>query len=217
MEPMTLQAEVRQKGGKGPARQLRMSGKIPAIYYGPGTEPVKLSVSPHDLEKILSGAFARNQMIELSFGGNKTLAVVRDLAVDPVSREILHADFYSVAKDRKVDAIVPFEMTGRALGVQKGGAIRKPFRTLPVRANPQDIPATVVLDVSPFDIGTIITVKDLPLPKGVECTWPEEKRVLFVDAKERKKRDLDEETAPAAGAPAAGAPAAAAPAAPAKS
>jgi large subunit ribosomal protein L25 len=216
MEPQTLQAEVRQKGGKGPARQLRTRGLIPAIYYGPGTEPVKLSVSPHELAKALSGSFARNQTIELSIGGAKHLAVVRDLAIDPLSRELRHADFYAVAKDRKVDAVVPFEITGRALGVQKGGAIRKPFRTLPVRAFPQDIPAKVVLDVSPFDIGTIITVKDLPLPKGVEVTYAPERRVLFVDAKERKKRDLDEET-PAAGAPAAGAaPAAAAAAKPAK-
>src|SRR5262245_47317362 len=134
MEAQTLQAEVRTTGGKGPARQLRTRGMIPAVYYGPGTEPVKLSVAPHDLEKLLSGPFGRNQVLELAYGGARSLAVVRDLAIDPVSRAILHADFYAVAKDRPVHATVPFEIQGRALGVQKGGAIRKPFRTLPVRA-----------------------------------------------------------------------------------
>src|SRR5690606_28862399 len=104
MEPQTLQAEVREKSGKGPARQLRMRGLIPAIYYGPGTEPQKLAVSPLELEKTLMGAYGRNQLIELSIGGEKKLALVRDLAINPVSRELRHADFYAVARDRKVEA-----------------------------------------------------------------------------------------------------------------
>lgn len=208
MEPQTLQAEVREKSGKGPARQLRMRGLIPAIFYGPGTEPVKLSVRPNELQKILSGAYGRNQTIELTHGSTKSLALVRDLAIDPVTREILHADFYSVAKDRPVEAVVPFEITGRAIGVQKGGFVRKPFRTLPVRAFPQDVPAAITVDLGPYDIGQVVMVKDLPLPKGVEVTYAQERRVVFIDAKERKRREVEEE-APAPGA------AAAAPAAPA--
>jgi large subunit ribosomal protein L25 len=198
METQTLQAEVRAKGGKGPARQLRMRGMIPAIFYGPGTEPVKLSVSPSELEKILSGPYGRNQVIELHHGGTKSLAVVRDLDVHPVGRHLLHVDFYGVAEDRKIDAIVPFEVQGRAAGVQKGGAMRKPYRELPVRGFPLAIPAAIVLDVSSFEIGYAAEVKTLPLPEGVEATWPPEKRVLFIDAKERKRHDPDDDQPAAA-------------------
>jgi large subunit ribosomal protein L25 len=210
MEAQTLSAEVRTKSGKGPARQLRMRGMIPAIFYGPGTEPVKLSVRPDELAKLLTGPYGRNQLIELTFGSTKGLALVRDIAIDPVSRELRHVDLYSVAKDRAVDAVVPFDTTGRSIGAQKGGFIRKPFRSLPVRAFPQDVPASIIVDISPYDIGTAVTVKDLPLPSGVKVTYAEDRRLVFIDAKERKRRDVEEET-PAAGAAAPGA----APAAPA--
>ncbi|HEY8429595.1 MAG TPA: 50S ribosomal protein L25 [Sandaracinaceae bacterium] len=198
MEPQTLSAEVRHKGGKGPARQLRARGLIPAIFYGPGTEPLKLAVSPQALEKTLTGEYGRNQLLELDVAGEKKLAVVRDLEIDPVTRRILHVDFYSVARDRKVDTIVPFEVQGRAAGVQRGGFLRKVYRELPIRAFPQDVPAAIVLDVSPLDIGDAVRVADLPLPPGVEVRYPADRRVLFIDAKERRRGE--EEAGPAAAA-----------------
>ncbi len=207
MEPQTLSAEVRHKGGKGPARQLRARGKIPAIFYGPGTEPMKLAVSPLDLEKTLTGEYGRNQLLELHIGGDKKLALVRDLEVDPVTRRVLHVDFYGVARDRKVDATVPFESQGRSIGVQRGGFLRKVYRDLPVRACPQDVPAAIIVDVSPLDIGQVVKVSDLPLPPGVEVRYPAERRLLFIDAKERKRAE-EEEAAPGAPAAAAGTPAA---------
>lgn len=206
MEAQTLQAEVREQSGKGPARQLRARGMTPAIYYGPGTEPMKLAVSPAHVEKALSGEYGRNQLLELDVKGTKKLAVVRDLAIDPVSRDILHVDFYGVARDRKVDAVVPFETQGRSAGVQRGGFMRKLYRDLPVRAFPQDVPSVIILDVSPLDIGEAVRVQDLALPTGVEVTYAPDRRVLTIEAKERKK--AEEEEAPAAGAPAAGTPAA---------
>lgn len=199
MEAQTLSAEVRNESGKGPARQLRARGMIPAIFYGPGTEPTKLAVSPAALEKVLSGEYGRNQLIELATGSEKRLALVRDLAIDPVTRAILHADFYGVARDRKVNAIVPFDSQGRALGVQRGGFLRKLFRELPVRAFPQDVPSMIVVDVSNLDLGGVVRVQDLALPAGVEVTYPAERRVLLIDAKERKQAE-EEEAAPAAGA-----------------
>ncbi len=189
MEAQTLQAEVREKSGKGPARQLRVRGLTPAIYYGPGTEPMKLAVSPLELQKALSGAYGRNQVLELSLGGETKLALVRDLAIHPVTRAILHADFYAVARDRKVETKVPFEAQGRALGVQKGGFLRKVYRDLPVRAFPQDVPASIVLDVASLDIGGVVRVQDLPLDPGVEVTYPADRRVLFIESKERKAAD----------------------------
>lgn len=189
MEAQTLQAEVREKSGKGPARQLRVRGLTPAIYYGPGTEPMKLAVSPLELQKALSGAYGRNQVLELSLGGETKLALVRDLAIHPVTRAILHADFYAVARDRKVETKVPFEAQGRALGVQKGGFLRKVYRDLPVRAFPQDVPASIVLDVASLDIGGVVRVQDLPLDPGVEVTYPADRRVLFIESKESKAAD----------------------------
>ena len=193
MQAQTLQAEVREKSGKGPARQLRMQGMIPAIYYGPGIDPVRLTVSPHVLRTALSGEWGRNQLLSLGIGGEKKLALVRDLEIEPVTRDILHADFYAVAEDRAVRALVPLRTQGRSIGVHMGGSLRKYFRELPVRAFPQDVPASITIDVSELDLGAEVKVEDLVLGEGVEVTFPPERRVLFVDFKEK----VIEEEAPA--------------------
>ncbi|MFK7989244.1 MAG: 50S ribosomal protein L25 [Sandaracinaceae bacterium] len=190
---MTLSAEVRTQSGKGPARQLRMQGKIPAVYYGPGIDPVKLTVSPTDLSRILLGDYRRNQLIELDYGGDKGLALVKDLDINPVSRVLLHADFYLVSREKKVRTTVPFETTGRALGVQKGGTLRKLFRELPIEALPQDVPSKIVHDVTELDVMTPVEVSDLKLPEGVEVSFPSNRRVVFIDFKEAEETEEEEE------------------------
>lgn len=207
MEAKTLKAEVRNVSGKGPARQLRKRGLIPAIFYGPGLDPVKLTVSPAAVERAITKEYGRNQLLELEIDGDKSLALVNDLEVDPVTRRLLHVDFYAIAKDRAVTTHVPFKTKGRALGVQKGAKLRRLFRELPVRAFPQDVPAAITVDVAPFDMGHVMKVQDLELPSGVEVTFAPTRRILLIEAKETKVIEDEEETAAAAAAPAAGAPA----------
>lgn len=197
MEPKTLSAEVRETRGKGPARQLRMRGLIPAVYYGPGIETQKIQVSPTELAKALRGEYRRNQTFALELGGETHLALVRDLDVHPLTRDVLHADFYAVAEDRKVETTVPFQTTGRAVGVQRGGKLNKYFRRLPVRAFPQDVPADITVDVSPLETGEEVTVADLPLPEGVEVTYPASRRVVFIEYKEVVVEEPDEAAAAA--------------------
>ena len=198
MQAQTLQAEVRETSGKGPARQLRMRGLIPAIYYGPGIDPVKLTVSPVELRTSLSGEWGRNQLLSITVRGEQKLALIRDLEIEPVTREILHADFYSVAEDRVVAANVPLKTKGRSIGVHMGGALRLYFRELPIRALPQNVPAAIVIDVAELDLGAEVTVADLVLPEGVEVMYKPERRVLFVDFKEKKIEEEEVAEAPTA-------------------
>ena len=79
METTTLQAEVRDTRGKGPARRLRAQGKVPGVFYGPGLEPTPLTLSPKELEKALRGERGRNVVFKLSVGGKDELAMVKDL------------------------------------------------------------------------------------------------------------------------------------------
>ncbi|MBX7195744.1 MAG: 50S ribosomal protein L25 [Sandaracinaceae bacterium] len=213
MEAQTLKAEVRNGSGKGPARQLRMRGLIPAVFYGPDKKPTNLTVSPVQVAAALSGIFGRNQLVELDFGdGKKELAVVRDLAVDPMSRKPLHVDFYSVALDRPVRAKVPFIANGRAKGVAEGGVLHKIFRELPVVGPPGAIPADVTVDVTPLGMHQGIKVKDLTLPAGVSVALPAERNLVVVTTKEKEKPEDEGVPGAPGAAPAAGA-AAAAPAA----
>jgi large subunit ribosomal protein L25 len=201
MEKQTLPAEVRNLRGKGPARQLRMQGKIPAVLYGPGGDTVALSVDPSALVKALTTPFRRNQLLELEVGGNRQLATVKDLDVHPVSRAVRHADFYRVSLDKPAVYQVPLRTVGRAKGVVKGGELRVHFRTLPLRVTPDKVPAEIVVNVENLDMLESIRVKDIQLEAG-EIQLPAERAVVF--ATSEQKKILEEETpAGAAAAPAA--------------
>ena len=143
MEKQTLPAEVRTGRGKGPARQLRMKGKVPAVLYGPGGETLALSVDPVALVKTLTTPFRRNQLIELDIGGNKQFATVKDLDIHPLTRAVRHADFYRVSLDSTAVYQIPVRTVGRAKGVVKGGELRVHFRTVPLRVAPDKVPAGI--------------------------------------------------------------------------
>ena len=203
METMALQAEVRTESGKGPARRLRASGKIPAVVYGPGIQPTPLTVNPTELLKGLRSKRGRNVAYELTFDGKQTLVMVRDLEVDPVTRDLLHVDFLSVAPDKAVSVTVPLATTGRAKGVVKGGQLNVTLRTVPLLSPPKVIPEEILVDVTGLDLGDSFAVKDLVLPEGVTCTLPAERTLVSIQENRRAIAAAEAAAAAAAAAPAA--------------
>lgn len=198
METQTLQAEVRAERGKGPARRLRAQGKIPAVVYGPGGEPTPLTVDPKEVEKHLRGGYGRNTLFAIVVDGKEELAVVRDVTVEPATRELIHVDFYRVSLDREVEVQVPIRTTGRALGQVKGGAVNVTRRTVPLRCRPNLVPAELVIDVTEVDLNGTVQVQDLSLPEGVVATLKpelslvtvvEDKRAARLAAKEAKEAE----------------------------
>lgn len=212
MEAIKLQAEVRAGRGKGPARRLRASGQVPAVLYGPGMEPTPLTLSPKEILSALQSERGRNQLIDVSFSGRTEHALVRDVAVHPVTRDLVHVDLYRVDVNQPVDFNVAFGTKGRALGVQKGGKLGTPFRQLPVRCTPDKVPARIEIDVTNLDLGGVITAADVQLPEGVVITLKPTQTVASVFEERAAAPDPDAAAAPGApagkGAPAKGAPAA---------
>lgn len=200
MDTQSLKAEVREQSGKGAARQLRMSGRLPGVFYGKTAEPVALSVSPKDLLQVLSTDWRRNVLLQLEVGGDQQPAMVKDLQVHPVSREPLHVDFYKVDPKTPVKVQVPFKTKGRAKGVIRGGKLKAVFRELPVSAAPENIPAAIVADVANLDIGDGLQVKDLQLPEGVSVELQPERNVVLLgtERKRKGKGGAEEEEAAAA-------------------
>ena len=169
METTTLQAEVRAERGKGPARRLRARGKVPGVFYGPGLEPTPLTLSPKEMEKALRGKRGRNVVFKLALDGKEELAMVRDVATDPVTQELLHVDLYRVFEDKELEINVPFHTHGRAIGVVQGGILNVTRRHLPVRTTPANIPASIDVDVTELDLKDTISVEEVQFPEGVEC------------------------------------------------
>jgi large subunit ribosomal protein L25 len=202
MEKQTLLAEVRTLRGKGPARQLRFKGQIPAVLYGPGGETETISVDPTLLTKSLTGPFAKNQLLEIDIGGKKQFATIKDLDIHPVTRVIRHADFYRVSLENPSTYEVPLKTTGRAKGVVKGGELRTLFRTLPVRVTPDKVPAEIMINVENLDMLESIRAKDIQLEHG-EIVLAADRAVVSVTTE--RKIIAEEEGTPGAPAAAGGA------------
>lgn len=171
MEIIELKANVRSTVGNGPARVLRRDGKIPAILYGPKTKPILLHVRAHDLELALKkgkiGQSLFNLTVENGDSFSKTV-MIRELQTQPLTRALLHADFYEIAMDRKTTVSVPVVVVGKAKGVELGGLLQVIRREITVSCLPSNIPDVIKIDISKLGIGDSLHARDIPLGEGIE-------------------------------------------------
>jgi large subunit ribosomal protein L25 len=172
MEQIKLNAQFRAERGKGFARRLRMKGLMPAIFYGPKSEPIPLTLNTFELKKALSALTGKNAIINLNIENNggliKKVAILKDYQTDPVKRFYLHADFYEISLDKEIAVSVPLHLTGKPAGVDKGGILNQIQREVEVRCLPLDIPDSFDIDVSDLEMGRSILVSDVPLKEGLE-------------------------------------------------
>jgi large subunit ribosomal protein L25 len=210
MELTKVAVTRRSESGKGVASRLRVEGKIPATAYWKGEPAVSLALAPKTLVDVLGSAHGRNTVLELNIeGGESFPALLTDFQYHPVSRALLHADFLRIALDATVDVEVPFETTGKAAGIIKGGTLHVVFRKLPVRCLPKDIPVKISFDVTPMDLDAHVRVKDLPLPAGVSIRLQPSQTLVSVVTEAAGPEEGAAATAEGAAAPAAAAGAAA--------
>ncbi|MDH3654339.1 MAG: 50S ribosomal protein L25 [Myxococcales bacterium] len=199
METTTLQAEVRAGRGKGPARRLRAEGKVPGVFYGPGVEPTPLTLSPKELTKALRGERGRNVVFKLSLDGKDELAMVKDLTTDPVTQELLHIDLYRIIEDKVLEVNVPFRTYGRSVGVVQGGVLNVTRRVLPLRTTPANIPVSIEVDVTHLALKDTISVEEIELPDGVECSLqPKLTLVIILEPRKATAAEVEEDAAAAA-------------------
>lgn len=206
MQIIKLNATRREANGKGGARRVRDTGKIPAVAYGKELAAASLAIAPTELGRVLSSEHGKNTVLEIEVeGGQKITALLREYQHHPVTREYLHADFQQIHLDKEVDVDVTLEVTGKAAGIVLGGTLRQVFRKLPIRCLPEKIPVKISHDVTSLGLDGHVAVRDLALPEGVSVRLPPERTLIAIV---KEKQAPEEETA--AGTGGAAAPAAAA-------
>ena len=176
MSQIVVEAERRKAGGKNVNRRLRCSGKIPAVMYGRGKEPIPLTVTPEAVRKILFSESGRNTIFSVTVdGGQHTNAMVKDYQLDPVRGNLMHTDFFEIAMDRLLELTVNIEIVGEAEGVKlDGGLMDIVTRSIQVECLPADIPDSIKVDVAHLKINDYIRVKNLTVdPKVRILTDPE--------------------------------------------
>ncbi|MBI5550778.1 MAG: 50S ribosomal protein L25/general stress protein Ctc [Desulfobacterales bacterium] len=200
METIALKAETRKTKGNSPARALRREGKVPAVLYGPKTEPSMLTLQAYDLEVAMKkGGLGRTVFnLVVDDGAGSRPVMVKEMQRHPLSNAMLHVDLYEVSMDRKIRVRVPVIATGKAVGVENGGVLQIIRRELEVYCLPNEIPANVTIDVTNLDVGNAVHVEDIPMPGNVEFPHETNFTILTVSAT-RREMEAEAEGAAAEG------------------
>jgi large subunit ribosomal protein L25 len=165
----SLTAAVRADTGKGAARALRRSGKVPGVIYGHGRDPEALTVDAPALTKLLGGIAAASTVIDVTVEGRAPVkALLREIQRNPIRpAEIMHVDLYEIHADEKITVEIPVHLVGTADGVRNfGGVLDHSLRVLEIECFPADIPSSIDVDVTNLAIGHSIFVRDVQLPNA---------------------------------------------------
>ncbi|HVG54160.1 MAG TPA: 50S ribosomal protein L25 [Vicinamibacterales bacterium] len=163
----TLEAVKREGRGKNEANRLRAAGRIPAVVYGSkkdgkAPEGVALAVDPKAVLRILHSESGANTLINLRVDGSEARVMVKEYQLDPVTHQLLHADFYQLAMDKAITVTVPFVLKGESRGVKvQGGIVDFVTRDIEVQCLPTDIPENIPVDISELMLNQSIRLKDL--------------------------------------------------------
>ena len=177
----TLSASKRNDIGKGAARKLRAAQMIPGVIYGHNREPLSLSVSSRELDRLLERIAAETTVVELTIDGAMSRTLIREIQRHPFKREVLHVDFLELVAGEKVTVDLPIVLVGTPEGVRsEGGILDQILREISVEVDPVNMPSHIELDVSALGINDSLHVSDLKVPEGVELLVDAEATVCVV-------------------------------------
>ena len=192
MEQKTLSVVERKEFKKGPAKQLRNEGKIPAVVYG-HTEPLHISVDAREFSKKFK-VVTENTIIVLEMGGKQIEVLVKDLQEDIVKDTVEHIDFYEIEKGKSLKTHVPVHLNGNPVGVKEGGMLEQVMHQLEVECLPKDLPEEISINIEALEMGSSIHVRDIELSEGVKVLDAEDTTVVVVSAPKAEVVASDEES-----------------------
>ena len=176
-----LVAETGRPTGSPNARRMLREDVIPAIVYGQGMEPIKVSIARRELRHALSGPAGVNTVLDLTVDGTVYPSIVKEMQRHPVRRTVSHVDFLSVNLNVEMIIAVPVRLEGEAKEViAEGGLVDPAVDTIEVHTTPRNIPNEIVIDISNMTMDTVITLGDIKLPAGVTAVADPETAIVTV-------------------------------------
>lgn len=196
---ITIVADAREERGKNAAIRLRAAGKSPATVYGPTADPVAVSLSPKEINKILHSSTGHNTIFNLDIAGKETAPVmIIDWQHDPVKGQLLHVDLKRIDLTKRIVVKVPVHTTGDPKGVKlQGGLYDVVTREIEIECLPDEIPESFTMDVSEMMIGQNLRASEIPLTGSIKLKSSPDQVISHVTTLKA------EEAAPAADAAAA--------------
>ncbi len=169
MQQAKLEVQQRNAFGKQNARAIRRAGDVPAIVYGRKQDTVPLKINERIFKQFLR-TYGENVIINMEVSeGTSEPVIIKEIQRDPVEKQtLLHADFIRISLDEPVTSSVPIVLVGTPAGVQQGGVVEFPLRTLTLNCLPASMPNEINVDVANMEIGDIVYVQDIDLDDEVE-------------------------------------------------
>jgi len=176
-----LKADQREETGKGAARKIRASGRVPAVVYGHGVDALHVTVDAKELFHLLHTDAGMNVLVDMRVNSDNFLAMPREIQRDHIRGQFLHVDFLRIKRDEKISVEVPIHVVGESHGVKEGGVVEHHLWTLHLECFPQDVPTGIEADISALGINESLKVTDLQIPDNLTLlTSPDEAVVSVV-------------------------------------
>ncbi|HHP7229333.1 MAG TPA: 50S ribosomal protein L25/general stress protein Ctc [Xenococcaceae cyanobacterium] len=180
---ITVECKTRPEGSK--PRALRREGSIPAVLYGhKGAESVSLVMDGKEAQTLLKDAAINNTLVDLNVSDLpwKGKALIREVQAHPWKRNIYHLSFFAVSADQQINLVVPIEIVGTAPGIKLGGIFEQNLTELNISCSGDNIPESIQIDISKFEIGSNLAVKEVVFPEGVIVLDDPEQTVFSLSA-----------------------------------
>jgi large subunit ribosomal protein L25 len=197
--PEVVVAKAREgKFNKNAARRVRVAGKIPAVLYGSGHDPVAIEVEPKQISRILFSETGHNTIFDVEIAGQASAkAMIVDWQREPIKDQLIHIDLKRIALDKVLRLRVRVKLLGTPIGVKaEGGILDQVMREVEVECLPADIPSHIDVDVTGLAMHGVLRISDLPHSDKIKFLNAEDATVAHVIS-------IREEVAPAADAVAA--------------
>lgn len=196
METVRLVVTPRDGFGKGPARRLRAVGQVPAVLYGNG-DTVAVAVAALDLRAIEKSEAGENSLLEVSFGnegGFTCHAIMREVQIDPVSRQPLHVDLYRLDMTKPISVTVPLEFVNEPVDllVQADVVLNLVLREIEVECLPQNIPDAIQVDLEALQIGEALKASEIVLPAGITLLTDDEETIVTTSAAAQVEAEVED-------------------------
>ena len=166
-----LIAEFRDGKGRGASRRLRRTGKVPAIIYVGGKDPVSITFKHDELMHKMDNESFYSSILNVKVGEKSQAAILKDVQRHPAKRLIMHIDLQRIVEDQAIKMNVPIHYLGEedAVGVRDGGGtVTKMVNDVEVTCLPKDLPEYLELDISHLGLDEMMYITDVKLPEGVE-------------------------------------------------
>ncbi len=205
----SIEAEARERAGKGAARATRRAGMVPAVIYGAKQAPTLVQLDPRIVMRELHRGGWRSRLYEVSVAGTQSRALLREVQFHPVTDRPIHVDFQRLAAGEKVRVAITvhFQNEATSPGIKRGGLLNVVRHTIEVLADPDAVPEAFTADLGAKDINESVHWADLAGTEGVVLATAAKDFVVATITPPTKSAEPVADAATAAAAPAKGAPA----------